>query len=349
MTDNREDNVETEAECLSTGVKLSDLPARVRDLVDSVRRSPGVNPKSAKGFLEGSSITPEDLVHWAEFDHPDADSYGRRLVWDGGCFELMVMSWVDGDMAAIHDHGYTQWGAVKLFGPAEHAIFKMRDGRLTTSERCDYEAGDVVAVGHDLIHQMGNMGQKPFLSLHLYGCYGREGDITADARLYELDAGVIQRTSGGVFFGLPEEDVQATEPNLRADAPTTLRHKVERLRRAVTASGSRQSGELQDEAAERLTAELTSRELWSSFGDDLAAFAADDSSLGRRSSEIARRELTATCDLLIELSSAGLLSDPLTDGLSNLAGESPDARAEAFAGRIADRLGVELPLPVAAA
>ena len=38
---------------------------------------------------------------------------------------------------------------------------------------------------------MGNVGQAPYLTLHLYGCYERQGDVTADARLYALEGHVL--------------------------------------------------------------------------------------------------------------------------------------------------------------
>ena len=148
-------------------IRCTNFPASVRRLLDAIETEDHLTPTRSRKLLLESGITAQDLAPWADFDHPKSDSYGRRLIHDGGFYELMVMSWVDGDMAAIHDHGYTQWGAVKLLGPAEHAIFRVEDGVMTTAERKVFQAGDVVAVGHDLIHQMGNVGQAPYLTLHL--------------------------------------------------------------------------------------------------------------------------------------------------------------------------------------
>ena len=212
----------------------------VTSLIQAVESHDHLTPSLCKRLLSESTITPDDLMPWADFDHPKADSYGRKLVHNGGHFELMVMSWVDGDMAAIHDHGYTQWGAVKLFGPAEHAIFRLQDGTLSTAERKVFTSGDVVAVGHDFIHQMGNVGQSPYMTLHLYGCYERDCDVTADANLYDLEEGSVRITSGGVFFDLPEDCVSRRVEGPKADFPTALRDRVELLQRMMR--GPRQLG-----------------------------------------------------------------------------------------------------------
>src|SRR5690606_29010329 len=94
-----------------------------------------------------------------------------------------------------------------------------------------FEEGSVLAVDHELIHQMGNIDQQPFISLHLYGCHERSENVTADARIFELDEGRIQVTTGGAFFLLPPEQVSSNAVAVQGDFPTWLRHNAELLRR----------------------------------------------------------------------------------------------------------------------
>ncbi len=329
--------------------RLEGLPENVQDLIIAIEAEEQFTPNMAKRLLESSAITADDLAAWADFDHPATDSYGRKLVFDGGCFELMVMSWVDGDMAAIHDHGYTQWGAVKLFGTAEHAIFKMRDGRLSTSERRVFEAGDVVSVGHDLIHQMGNVGSEPFLSLHLYGCYGRDGDITADARLYELHEGNIQRTSGGVFFDLPYSQINARETGLKADFPTRLRHKVELLKRMVHANGSLAAGSFQSPREHALAAELFEPQTWRRAHEDIQRADCEDDHLQNRYCDILYQELTATATLLAQLQDHGLIDHPVASGLQEVTDvDCTFTVSKTYVELLSDHSGIEIELPMAA-
>ena len=229
------------------------LPASIQRLVSRIEQSGDLTPGRARQLLQEWAPPEEVLAAWTDFDHPVTNSYGRRMVHDGGEFELMVMSWVPGDMSAIHDHGHTQWGAVRLYGAAEHAIFRLRDGELTTTERGRFQPGDVLAVGHDLIHQMGNVGAEPFVTLHLYGCTGKAGAITADAHVYELFDGTVQVTDGGVFFALPNAAVTARTTGPRADLGTVDRHNVELLRRLLAIDRERSAGERPDERLAVLT------------------------------------------------------------------------------------------------
>lgn len=214
-----------------TGGAATQLPASIQSLLEAVRNEQHMTPEKAALMLEQCSITAADLEPWVRLDHPDADSYGRAMIHDEGSFELMVMSWRPGDMSAIHDHGYTMWGAVRLYGEAEHATFEEQDGILTTKERCIFDEGSVVGVTHELIHQMGNVGDIPCLSLHLYGSHDRSENVTADARIFDLDEGKVQVTTGGAFFLLPEDQVTDRPSSIQGDFPTWLRHNAELLRR----------------------------------------------------------------------------------------------------------------------
>ena len=183
-------------------------------------------------IIREANVQPEELEPWADFDHPVEDSYGRKLVYKGGHFEIMVMSWRPGDFSAIHDHGYTQWGAVQIFGPAEHATFRVEDGYISTLKRWQVKNREIVGVSHSLTHQMGNPTSNTFfLSLHVYGDVDDQENVTGDARVYELYANEIQRVDGGVFFALPQTAVKSVERGPQADFPTRLRHMVELIRR----------------------------------------------------------------------------------------------------------------------
>ncbi len=299
--------------------RCSSWPVRVRRLVESVQAQERLTPASCKKLLVDSGVTSEDLAQWARFDHPKEDSYGREMVFDGGYFELMVMSWVDGDTAAIHDHGYTQWGAVKVLGPTEHAIFKLENGHLTTAERRKFAPDSVVSVSHDLIHQMGNVGQAPYLTLHLYGCYERESCVTGDARLYEIDEDAIQITNGGVFYALPDDAIDERRPAPKADFPTTLRCKVELLRRLMRANNSLDHGSFQTPRERRLAKELVHPVTWQRAQSELEAM---DEASGLRFDRyvgILHQELYAAARLQLELLQAGMLDGELAESQQRLA------------------------------
>lgn len=204
------------------------LPFAIQDLIRMLEEADDLTPRKARDLLLSANLQADDLAPWSDLEHPIRDSYGRKLIFDGGYFEMMAMSWTPGDFSAIHDHGYTEWGAVQVFGPAEHSIFLVQDGDMTTLSRAEVKPGEVMAVGHQLVHQLGNPSNTNFMSFHMYGCYGRsKGGITADARIFDLEEGKIQRTDGGVFFAMPENQIKRHEPGPRPDYLTWLRNVIE--------------------------------------------------------------------------------------------------------------------------
>ncbi len=211
---------------------LEQLPPSLRHIAEKLEERRDLRPADMRRIILEAAVKPEDLEPWADFDHPVTDSYGRKLVFKGGHFEIMVMSWRPGDFSTIHDHGYTQWGAVQVFGPAEHATFRLDDKKINTLARWRMKAGDAVGVHHDLLHQMGNPTSDTFfLSLHVYGEPEDIDNVTGDARVFDLENNSIQRVDGGVFFALPPSGIKRIEEGPVADFPTRLRHMIELIRR----------------------------------------------------------------------------------------------------------------------
>jgi len=208
----------------TTVSSIDGYPLSLQKLISRLKQTTDFTPAQVKDFVLEADISEEDLMLWADFKHPIADSYGRKLVFDGGHFEVMVMSWLPGDFSAIHDHGATQWGAVQCFGAAEHYIYSFSKGVLKTLKPAHYIPGMVYAVDDSLIHQMGNLGNESFLSLHVYGCQDFEETITGNARIFDLLESSIQYTDGGVFFCLPESKINHRSQGLEADRETKLRH-----------------------------------------------------------------------------------------------------------------------------
>ena len=185
----------------------------------------------ARALLIVSQISAEDLMAWSDFDHPSHDGYGRKLVHQGDNYELMVMSWAPGDYSAIHDHGATDWGAVKFFGAAEHHCYRFDGKHLTLSDTAMMSPGEVNSVDHDLIHQMGNPGDEPFLTLHLYGNLQATDAITGDARIFDLLEGAVQFTSGGVFYCLPQDQISRQISGISSSAEAAIVHHTHMLNR----------------------------------------------------------------------------------------------------------------------
>ena len=209
------------------------IGSTLSQLIQKLETAEHIDPDRAAILLQEACINPRDLLPWYDLDHPAQDSYGRKLVKQGRNFELMVMSWLPGDYSAIHDHGIAEWGAVQYFGAADHMIFKEHHGILTTEARMTMSLHSVYAVDQSLIHLMGNPGETPFISLHLYGRENPAEVITGNARIFDLWEQRIQHTNGGVFFGLPESAILWRGKAQAADRETTLLHHQLMLNRVT--------------------------------------------------------------------------------------------------------------------
>ncbi|MEO1653981.1 MAG: cysteine dioxygenase family protein, partial [Bacteroidota bacterium] len=244
------------------------LPESIRQIIQAIYAEKDLSPAKVKKILKEAQVKQEELIPWAQFDHDPKDSYGRQMIYDGGFFDMMVMSWNPGDFSAIHDHGYSQWGAVQVFGEAEHAVFLVQDNSIQTLSRNIMKPGQVIGVGHQLVHQMGNPHtNQRYVSLHVYGCYERDNNVTGDARLFDLEAKEIHRIDGGVFFALPPEGIKMKEVGPEADFLTQLRHRVELIRRLqkMQPGEAKYQGEMREKAIEALFDE----KYWSLFIQDL--------------------------------------------------------------------------------
>jgi len=183
------------------------LEALIDSLNAAVVKEEKLSPLRAAEIVKAANITAEDLAPYADFDHPVADCYGRKLIIDNGCFEVMAMSWNPGHYSSIHNHGYTQWGVVQVFGNTHHMIYHVKEDELRFSRKEILNSGGVVKVNNQFIHQMGNATSDQYMTLHVYGCNDRDEDITADAKNFDLEFNRISHTTGGAFFNLPKEEI----------------------------------------------------------------------------------------------------------------------------------------------
>lgn len=182
--------------------------ARLENMLAAAIKEKGqLSPQRAKEIVLAADVQEEDMAVYADFDHPVADCYGRKLVVDNGNFEIMVMSWEPGDYSSIHNHGYTQWGVVQVFGNVHHFLYHVKENELRFSKKEILTKGAAIKVNNALIHQMGNPNTERYMTLHVYGSNERDEKVTADAKNFDLEYDRISHTTGGAFFNLPAEEI----------------------------------------------------------------------------------------------------------------------------------------------
>ncbi len=196
---------------LETNVLPKSLNKLVNILTNAIDLYGKLTPKLAKELVEKANVQVEDLMHYAAFDHPIEDCYGRQLVFENDHFEVMVMSWNPRDYSSIHNHGHTEWGVVQVFGDTHHMIYSLKDNVLSFAKKEILPKGAAIKVNNAFIHQMGNATTESYLTLHVYGSNQLQKSITADAKNFDLELDRIAHTSGGAFFNLPDENVYDLE------------------------------------------------------------------------------------------------------------------------------------------
>ena len=204
----------------------------VKNLVKTLESLGKFTPESVHEAISECDIGAEDLGGWIDYDYPVSDSYGRKMVHNGGFFEVMIMSWRPGDYSSIHDHGKAEFGAVKIFGDAEHAMFKLENQKLTTISRKIVKSGTTLKVTPSLIHQMGNPGEGNFFTLHVYGNVNLKDGVTSEARIFDYSRNELLFVNGGVFYLLPEDKIVRREELPEADYATRSRDLIEAAKRA---------------------------------------------------------------------------------------------------------------------
>ncbi len=216
---------------------MTPLPKPLARLVDALDAGRPADAKQAATLVSEAGACAEALAPWADYDHDPRHCYGRRLVMAGDGFELLVMSWRPGDASAIHDHGRARWGAIQVFGPAVHRVYRADAAtvREVSSERL--APGRVLRIGPALIHQMVSPAclDAPWLSLHLYGGDPGASPVTGDTRLYDPAEGVVRHTDGGAFLAPLAEHFGAIERGPVGDAALVARFRAETRARLAAA------------------------------------------------------------------------------------------------------------------
>ncbi len=213
------------------GIGYENLSKSLQNIARGLEIENYMDSDKLANLVESSNVKLEDLEPWAEFNHSQIHSYGRRMLHKGRNFEIMLMSWYPEDFSSIHDHGYANWGIVQAHGNFEHAVFKVSDEHITTVLRENIKSSNIIKVSNELIHQLGNPSNNNILSLHIYGRDENKNDITSHARIFDLDENKVQRADGGMFLALPEPEIKVREQILKPDYATWLRHTTELIKR----------------------------------------------------------------------------------------------------------------------
>ncbi len=180
------------------------LPESVIRLVHAIEDGVPANSKELSLIVKHNIPERDELLHLNDFDHLPELSYGRRKLYENPIFCIYLMSWCPGDFTAIHDHGTTQWGCVLALDDFEHRLYQLTDNTLVLKDNKPFLKGQTASVYSDVIHMMGNNGDKNALSLHMYGTNEPGKKVAQRSRIFYPEINKMAISQGAAYLYNPQ-------------------------------------------------------------------------------------------------------------------------------------------------
>lgn len=187
-----------------TPVKKS-APAFLQNWIQELSTTERLDAGVLRSILKQNTPSLEDLSAWVKYDHEPCFSYGRSTLWSSERCGIHVMTWNPGDFTAPHGHGEADWALMYFLGDGDQRVYEVSGGQIKLQARQKIPAGSVLTPHiAGFCHAMGNLGSKPFLTLHIYGSDHHRGIPTEGSKIYEIEKNRIRRSKGPAFLEMAE-------------------------------------------------------------------------------------------------------------------------------------------------
>jgi predicted metal-dependent enzyme (double-stranded beta helix superfamily) len=120
----------------------------------------------------------DDQQRWHTRLTPDEAGTDQVEVW--------LLSWLPGQISALHDHGGSSGAFTVLRGALDEGVVSPSTG--TSSEHL-WTRGPIRAFGPHHVHEVGNDGDVPAVSLHAY-----EPELASMTRYRRTGSGIVTST-----------------------------------------------------------------------------------------------------------------------------------------------------------
>ena len=183
------------------------LPEKINKLISHLELSEICSEEELKYLIRNIQLNVSDIVDYANFRHPLTESYGRNILYESGKLEIVVMTWNEGDFTSIHDHGAAKWAVVCSYGNIQNTLFDIKNNKILLSVNQQLSANEITILDNKAIHQMGNRGYRPAISLHFYYTPEPVKGVTANARNFDLYENKTYIANGGAFLVLDPKNI----------------------------------------------------------------------------------------------------------------------------------------------
>ncbi len=127
----------------------NDLPSGIKKIALELNNSGDIDNDIVTEIVSSAKLSEKELSQYISFNHPNDESYGRKLILDSGKFKILLMSWRAGDFTAIHNHGYSEWGCVYFFGEAKHRLYEIEEDELRLVQKDNFQRDQIASVCDD--------------------------------------------------------------------------------------------------------------------------------------------------------------------------------------------------------
>jgi len=194
----------------------------VSDIIQHIENCKNIDNDWLVSMLRGMNLKAEVLQDYQNFDHNQALSYGRTIIYQGNSFTIYIMSWSPGDFTAIHSHGVSDWGSVVFFSDTNHRLYDAHGLTIQLVKKGIIPAGTVAPVTGNLVHAMGNQTDKPFITLHIYGSNQQISNANDSSLVYEIEKKQIRTTTGAAYINITDDLCKNTERGLLTNVETLV-------------------------------------------------------------------------------------------------------------------------------
>lgn len=118
--------------------------------------------------LEGAKFTREAIASYISFG---SESYTRNSIFKSEHLEILVLTWLSGQMTPIHNHKNSACAFLVVEGVATEISYERSlSGRLVPTQVSRLERGKIASSYDDEMHIMGNFEDpsSPLVTLHCY-------------------------------------------------------------------------------------------------------------------------------------------------------------------------------------
>jgi quercetin dioxygenase-like cupin family protein len=99
---------------------------------------------------------------WAPYARVDAERRHHVRLLGNGRYEAWLLGWAPGQHVGMHDHGDAAGAFLVLAGELREVVLQRRRSVI------DLGAGSTGVVARRQLHDVGNVSQRPALSIHVY-------------------------------------------------------------------------------------------------------------------------------------------------------------------------------------